>query len=214
MNRVSPELAGWGGSFRLAVMWLEGQDEYQWAKFNLDEDIKAIYEGGVLDSGWRVQLIENNFYYTCLFQSNGAWAQALQQAGKFAATARSLYVALGCAKEGEPALDRLNALSFTELERAIAPDFSDGRYMEATDDIWSLPVGGLIKQLHESLPRPFDPSALGDEQLGLARAVYFEAVRFMIDKIDASKAATGELLLPKPGVSSGNITPWEPGAAA
>ncbi len=124
MTEISPR--------RVASRWLVGEDAYQWkrnevGKFTITKDIDDLFTNAP-DGSWSI-LINNYWWKFRDFQRNSVWPQAVQQAGKLAATARALAVTIRTAYFGEPYEDHFRAInhaSLREVEHEAAWPDGDG----------------------------------------------------------------------------------------
>jgi len=194
-----------------AVLWLRGEDAWQWSakKFSIEANARELAENGVVDGGWYHQF--NNYPpKVALYREAESWLHVMQYAGKTAATARGLFVttqaiAEGCGDDDRP---RLSAESLTLLDEHFALTRTGVGDYRAVDIVWGSPFEDKLQKLHDALLAT-DNARL----VAAAEDVMYEGVTYFVHKIEIAHGAMGgDLVMPKPGLSSGNIELWVPGA--
>ena len=198
---ATPELPDWRPA---ALAWLNEERFYQDRKFG-EAVCRAALARGVRTSDFG-RAIGQYGLQSALFQREGAWQQMVQRAAKLTATCKAVCMTAHLVHNRTKTLAEAWDHS-QELARILSSLPLKGIYLPADSgkDLWNTPLGEWAKSVDSNLERG---------EIGLAAVasigLLHHGLQFLGDKLSVQNAECGHVNLPRPGLSAGNIEPWQP----
>jgi hypothetical protein len=191
------------------VAWMKEEAEHQAGKYPLAEDVNLLAKDGVLYGRWGNQLYTNYTSRVAAPWRGQNWPQALQAAGKHAGVPRGLYVMTQVLLSPLDLRIADQEAAETASYAVLADEASEHEFdYTHVANVMGTPFDTALQELHDSLPRPFCRTGMHDVSEAFARQALLEGYYYFLDKTAWVTAALGELVLPAPGVASGEYQPW------